>query len=135
MGADARFRAAKEARERNQFDGQLAQAIKDQDDRALPSDKFGLTVRPGTLIMHFTNEPTPPICTVTDVATVLDPRAPAGMLKMQLVYEVLVPAGMANPHLLVVGEAPFAAPKPAPEVEVSRPEEPVPVGGGLTDVQ
>lgn len=117
MGADERFRRAKSARERNEFDGQLAAAVRSGDERAFPADQFGLTVRPGTLVMHFPQTPAPPVCTVTDVQPVLDPRAPAGALRVRLVHDILVPAGMPNPHLLVVGEAPEEKPAAAAPVE------------------
>lgn len=106
MGADARFKAAKEARERNQFDASLAQAVKNSDERALPSDMFGLTISPGTLIMHFPQSPTPPPMLVTDIDMGLDRRAPPGMLKMRCVVDLFLPAGTPNPSLIVVGAAP-----------------------------
>lgn len=126
MGRDARFQQARALRERHHFDGQLAMGVRDQDERALPADKFGLSLKPGVLVMHFTAEPTPPIATVTDIQPVLDPLAPAGMLRVRLVYDVFVPAGAPNPHFLLVGTAPTeeVAPPPAePEVSVTKPAE------------
>lgn len=142
MGADERFRRAKLARERAQFDGQLAQSLKTGDERAMPSDKFGLTIRPGSLVFHFSSEPTPPVATVTDVQQVLDPRAPAGMLRMRMFYDIFIPAGVPNPHLVVVGDVEMqSSSRPAPEVEMTRSSEeetPEPPSGPplvLTDAQ
>lgn len=126
MGADERFRRAKAARERNQFDGMLAQGLKDADERALPSDKFGLPVRPGTLVMMFPMEPMPATGTVHSIQPVLDLRAPAGMLRMRVVYDFFLPAGQPNPSLLVVGEAPVVAEPELPrqpEVTIEKPAE------------
>lgn len=143
MGADERFKRAKAARERNEFDGRLAQAVKGGDERAMPSDKFGLTIRPGVLVMHFSAEPTPPIGLVTEIQPVLDPRAPAGMLRMRVVYDIFIPAGVPNPALLVVGDAPQEEAAPAaaestPEVEIVKESDSHDVVGPklvLTDAQ
>lgn len=125
MGADERFRRAKLQRERNEFDGRLAQSLKQGDERAYPADNFGLTIRPGVLVMHFPQQAMPPTGVVTDVQPVLDPRAPAGMLRVRVAYDFYVPAGVPNPALLVVGDAPVEPPlegvPPAnPEVEVAK---------------
>lgn len=143
MGADERFRMAKAQRERNEFDGQLAMAVKRGDDRAMPADKFGLTVKPGVMLMHFSGDPTPPVVTVTQVQPVLDPRAPAGMLRVRMVYDIYVPSGVPNPHLLVVGDAPVEEETPTtpPETTINKvsdeepPAEPTGPKLVLTDAQ
>lgn len=127
---------AKAARERAQFDGQLGMAMRQGDSRAFPADRFGLTVKPGTLVMFFQPQPMPPICTVSAVEQILDPRAPAGALKVRMVFEIVVPAGSPNEALLVVGDVPIEESKP--EVEVARetpPEEPAGPKLVLTDAQ
>lgn len=120
MGAEERFRRARQERERHRFDAAHAVAVKDGDARAMPTDEFGQTIWPGSLIKHYAT--VPPSCVVVAVAPLLDPRMPAGAVRMTLQYDLILPGGVPIPELLLCG-MPEAAPSSdgkTPEVEVVR---------------
>lgn len=104
MGADERFTRARLQRERDQFDAGLAMSMKAGDERALPMDRFGSSIRPGDLIIH---TPTiPPAAQVMGVSPVLDPRMPAGAIRIHVMYEMIIPAGQPIQEFFLMGTMP-----------------------------
>lgn len=104
MGAEERFTRARLQRERDQFDAGLAMSMKAGDERALPMDRFGSSIRPGDLIIH--TPQMPPAAQVMGVSPVLDPRMPAGAIRIHVMYEMIIPAGQPIQEFFLMGTMP-----------------------------
>lgn len=124
-------------RQRAMAEAHIQKAIQAGDPRVFPMDRFGAPCIPGAKILYrpdfdFVYE-------VLEVAPVLDPGAPPGMIKVTMVAEttIVLRAGQLAMNMVRIGVAApeESVPSDAPDAEATPAEPPSGPRLVLTDVQ